>query len=92
MQEIKYIQVYTGSEVNVSFLENLFEDQNIKSVVKNPYKSGIVSGFHGGEFNSVQLLVDGTQKELAEKIIKDNITSKKSLNFLRLFSFALREI
>lgn len=75
MKEINYTHVYTGSEVNVNFLLALFNENNIRSIVKNPYKSGVISGFHGGEFNSVQILVDETQKVAAEKIIQENLSS-----------------
>lgn len=44
-----YERVYTGSEVNVQHLQQLFEDAGIASRVRNDFDSGLRAGF-GGDY------------------------------------------
>lgn len=67
----KYVTVYTGPEVNVQHLQNIFKEVNIDSISKNNFESGLRSGFGGGLPGQVQLLVFQSQSDSAKKIIAD---------------------
>lgn len=66
-----YKTVYTGSNVNVQHLQNLFNDSNIGSIVRNNFESGLRSGFGGGLPGQVQLLVQHKDFGKARKIVDE---------------------
>jgi|AntDeeMinimDraft_4_1070355.scaffolds.fasta_scaffold02900_4 ABC-type Fe3+ transport system substrate-binding protein len=66
-EETKYHRVYTGSEVNVQYLENLFKKANISFITKNNFQSALRAGF-GATQGQVQLLVEKSHFEEAQKI------------------------
>lgn len=74
--EEHYITIYTGSEVNVQHLQNIFEEQGINSLAKNNFESGLRSGFGGGLPGQVQLQVQENQSEQARKIVEDTFPPK----------------
>ena len=61
-----YKNVYTGSDVNVQYLQELFHKAGIDSIVKNNFESG----FGGGLPGQVQLQVQTSHYDEAVKIIK----------------------
>lgn len=63
-----YQHVYTGSEVNVQYLENIFEKAGINSIQKDNFESGLRAGFGGGAHGQVQLFVERNHLEEAQKI------------------------
>lgn len=73
-----YETVYAGSEVNVQHLQNLFNEADIDSRVKNNFESGLRSGFGGGLPGQVQLLVEKHHFEEAKKIVEDTFSSEDS--------------
>lgn len=64
-------RVYTGSEVNVQYLQELFEKENISSRVRNDFDSGLRAGFGGGLPGQVLLFADSEHLEKARKIVKE---------------------
>lgn len=72
-----YVTVYTGSEVNVQHLQNLFENAKIDSFVKDNFQSGLRSGFGGGLPGQVQLMVFEDQFEKAKKIVNQTFPQNK---------------
>lgn len=73
-----YTTVYSGSEVNVQHLQNLLNDANIHSFVKNNFESGLRSGFGGGLPGLVQLMVHESEFERAKKIAEETFPSDKT--------------
>ena len=69
--EDDYKRVYTGSEVNVQYLEDLLQQENIGSRVRNDFDSGLRAGFGGGLPGQVQLFVLSEQYDQALKIVQE---------------------
>jgi hypothetical protein len=65
-----YERVYTGSEPNVQYLQELFDKANISSRVRNDFDSGLRAGFGGGLRGQVQLFVVKNHYDEALKIAK----------------------
>ncbi len=65
-----YQRVYTGSEPNVQYLQELFEKESISTRVRNDFDSGLRAGFGGGLPGQVQLFVDQAHYDQALKIAK----------------------
>ncbi len=65
-----YQNIYTGSEVNVQYLQELFHKAGIESISKNNFESGLRAGFGGGLPGQVQLQVKKSHYEEALKIVK----------------------
>ena len=69
--EDDYKRVYTGSEVNVQYLEDLLQQENIGSRVRNDFDSGLRAGFGGGLPGQVQLFVLSEHYDQALKIVQE---------------------
>lgn len=67
----EFKRVYTGSEVNVQYLQELFEKENIPSRVRNDFDSGLRAGFGGGMRGQVLLFSDTDHYEKARKIVNE---------------------
>ena len=65
-----YERVYTGSETNVQYLQELFDKAGISSRVRNDFDSGLRAGFGGGLPGQVQLFVVKNHFGEALKIAK----------------------
>lgn len=65
-----YQHVYTGSEVNVQYLQELFHKAGIESISKNDFESGLRAGFGGGLPGQVQLQVKKSHYQEAVKIVE----------------------
>ncbi len=74
--EVNYKHVYTGSEVNVQYLQELFEKENISSRVRNDFDSGLRAGFGGGLPGQVLLFADSEHLEKARKIVKETFPAE----------------
>lgn len=70
-EEEEYKHVYTGSEVNVQHLQNLFEEQDISNRARNDFDSGLRAGFGGGLPGQVLLFAQASQYEKAIKIVEE---------------------
>lgn len=65
-----YKRVYTGSEVNVQFLQQLFDKEGISSRVRNDFDSGLRAGFGGGMPGQVLLFVVNSHYDQALNIAR----------------------
>ncbi|MBG6133514.1 hypothetical protein IWQ47_004926 [Aquimarina sp. EL_43] len=70
----EYERVYTGSLINVQFLQTILQDKGINSITRDDMKSGMMAGFGGGIPDHVQLFVKKTDAKNALPIIKQNLT------------------
>jgi len=68
--EDNYERVYTGSDVNVQYLLELFEKAGISCRVRNDFDSGLRAGFGGGLPGQVQLFAIQSHLEEANKIVE----------------------
>ncbi|MDR9456910.1 MAG: DUF2007 domain-containing protein [Salegentibacter sp.] len=68
--EESYERVYTGSEPNVQYLQEIFDKSGISSRVRNDFDSGLRAGFGGGLPGQVQLFVIKSHYDEALKIAK----------------------
>lgn len=65
-----YERVYTGSEPNVQYLQELYEKAGISSRVRNDFDSGLRAGFGGGMRGQVQLFAIKSHFDEASKIAR----------------------
>lgn len=68
--EDTYERVYTGSEPNVQYLQELYEKAGISTRVRNDFDSGLRAGFGGGLPGQVQLFALKSHYDEAVKIAK----------------------
>ena len=67
----KYINVYSGTQVQVIILKGLLEESNIHGIIQNDFQSGIAAGFGSGTFSTIRLKIDESDIEKAGPIIKE---------------------
>lgn len=67
----EFERVYTGSEVNVKYLQGLLEEQNIPTIVRNEFQSGLRGGFGGGLPGQVQLFAPASHLDKAKKMAEE---------------------
>lgn len=67
--EDSFKHVYTGSEVNIQYLQELFNKASITSRVKNDFDSGLRAGFGGGLPGQAQLFVPASHHTEAVAIV-----------------------
>ncbi|MBQ4821984.1 DUF2007 domain-containing protein [Aquimarina sp. MMG016] len=72
--ESEYERVYTGSLINVQFLQTLLQDRGINSITRDDMKSGMLAGFGGGIPDHIQLFVKKTDVEDAIPIIEKSLS------------------
>jgi hypothetical protein len=65
------IRVFTGTEVSAILLKGLLEGIGVSSIIRNDFKSGIDSGFVGGVSSAIDLLIQQSDFEKSEPIIRD---------------------
>jgi hypothetical protein len=53
----KHIKLFTGSLIEIQRLQLDLDDNQIPSMVKNNFQSGIRSGFYGGSPSQVELFI-----------------------------------
>ncbi len=70
--------VYTGSEVEAMYLEELLKENGIGCIRKNSLKSSIGAGWaNGSPEDSTQLFVESFNLEKAKLILDDYFKSRK---------------
>lgn len=72
--ESEYERLYTGSLINIQFLQTLLQEKGINSILRDEMKSGMMAGFGGGIPNHIQLFVKKTDLEAALPIVKNNLS------------------
>jgi len=73
----EYRRVYTGSEVNVQHLQNLLEEQDIPTRVRNDFDSGLRAGFGGGLPGQVLLFAKTEHYDRALRIKEETFPDDK---------------
>lgn len=76
-EEEEFKRIYTGSEVNVSYLQGLLEEQDIPTIVRNEFQSGLRGGFGGGLPGQVQLFAPSQHFEKATRLAKETFPEEK---------------
>jgi len=66
----KHIEFFTGSLIQIQRLQLDLDENEIPSLVKNNFQSGLRSGFYGGSPSQVQLFIFEEDKEKAAPILK----------------------
>ncbi len=66
----KHINFFTGSLIQIQRLQLDLDDNEIPSLVKNNFQSGLRSGFYGGSPSLVELFIYEEDKEKASPILK----------------------
>ena len=66
----KHIKFFTGSLIQIQRLQLDLDDQQIPSLVKNNFESGLRSGFYGGSPSQVQLFIYQEDLEKAKPILE----------------------
>jgi len=65
----KHINFFTGSLIQIQRLQLDLDENEIPSLVKNNFQSGIRSGFYGGSPSLVELFIFEEDKEKAAPIL-----------------------
>jgi len=65
----KHINFFTGSLIQIQRLQLDLDENEIPSLVKNNFQSGIRSGFYGGSPALVELFIFEEDKEKAAPIL-----------------------
>ncbi len=66
----KHIKFFVGSLIQIQRLQLDLDDNEIPSLVKNNFQSGLRSGFYGGSPSLVELFIYEEDKEKAKPILK----------------------
>ncbi len=66
----KHIKFFTGSLIEIQRLQLDLDEDQIPSLVKNNFQSGIRSGFYGGSPSLVELFIYEEDQEKAKPILK----------------------
>jgi hypothetical protein len=65
----KHIRLFTGSLIEIQRLQLDLDDQDIPSLVKNNFQSGVRAGFYGGSPSQVELFIYEEDQEKAIPIL-----------------------
>ncbi len=66
----KHIRFFTGSLIEIQRLQIDLDDQEIPSMIKNNFQSGMRSGFYGGSPSQVELFIYEEDREKALPILE----------------------
>jgi hypothetical protein len=66
----KHIKFFVGSLIQIQRLQLDLDDNQIPSLVKNNFQSGLRSGFYGGSPSQVELFIYQEDKEKATPILE----------------------
>jgi len=70
------IRLYTGSEIDVSVLKEILDDNQIPSLIKNEMDSGKAAGFGGGYAGSeAHIFVSESNLEKAKVLLDEFLKS-----------------
>ena len=64
------VHVFSNTELTVTHLKNILEDNGITSLIRNDYESGNSAGFVGGSYMSIDLYIQKEDEEKAKPIIE----------------------
>ncbi len=66
----KHIRFFTGSLIEIQRLQIDLDDQEIPSMIKNNFQSGVRAGFYGGSPSQTQLFIFEEDREKALPILE----------------------
>ncbi len=66
----KHIRFFTGSLIEIQRLQIDLDEQEIPSMIKNNFQSGMRSGFYGGSPSQVELFIYEEDREKALPILE----------------------
>ena len=66
----KHVRLFTGSLIEIQRLQLDLDDQQIPSMVKNNFQSGLRAGFYGGSPSQVELFIYEEDMDEATKILE----------------------
>jgi len=66
----KHTKLFTGSLIEIQRLQLDLDDNQIPSLVKNNFESGLRSGFYGGSPSQVELFIYEDDREKATPILE----------------------
>ena len=66
----KHIKLFTGSLIEIQRLQLDLDDNEIPSMVKNNFQSGLRAGFYGGSPSQVELFIYEEDREKALPILE----------------------
>ncbi|MGI9532653.1 putative signal transducing protein [Lutimonas sp.] len=67
----KHIRFFTGSLIEIQRLQIDLDDQEIPSMIKNNFQSGVRAGFYGGSPSQVELFIYEEDKIKALPILEE---------------------
>ena len=70
-----FVNVYSGTEIQVILLKGLLENINIEGLIQNNFQSGNIAGFGGGTTSSVRLKILESDLEKARPIIDEFVSN-----------------
>ncbi|MFI8380239.1 hypothetical protein [Leeuwenhoekiella sp. NPDC079379] len=70
IKESNYERVYTGSEINGKFIQNLLEEAGIHSVVRNDGESAVRAGFGTSYINQTLVFVEKENLVKAKHLVE----------------------
>lgn len=70
-ENYNYKRIYTGSEVNVKFLQELLEKEGVSTRIRNDFDSGLRAGFGGGMRGQVLLFAEDAHYDKAVKTARE---------------------
>ena len=72
----RFINAFSGTEVQVIILKGLLENSNIHGIIQNDFQSGIAAGFGSGTVSTVRLIIHESDLEKANPIIQGFISNE----------------
>ena len=66
----KHIRFFTGSLIEIQRLQIDLDEQEIPSMIKNNFQSGVRAGFSGGSPSQVELFIYEEDREKALPILE----------------------
>ncbi len=67
----KHIKIFVGSLIEIQRLQIDLDENEIPSMVRNNFESGLRSGFYGGSPSQVELFIYDEDKEKAISILEN---------------------
>lgn len=69
----QYVDIYSGSEVEIFRIKELLEQENIPTIIQNDHSSGNIAGFMGGTPSTIRLKVREMDFEKAKGLIEKDL-------------------
>ena len=67
----KHIKIFVGSLIEIQRLQIDLDENEIPSMVRNNFESGLRSGFYGGSPSQVELFIYDEDKEKSISILEN---------------------